>query len=96
MRIAVNDRQSLFDIALQTCGSIEAVFELAEANGIGVTDPLVAGQVIEYGADNMRNKLVVQHYVNYHVIPSTAITPESKIMPEGIEYWNIELDFKVS
>lgn len=96
MKIAVNDRQSLFDIALQTCGSIEAVFELAEANGIGVTAPLVAGQVIEYGADTLRNKLVVQHYGNNHVIPSTAITPESKIMPEGIEYWNIELDFKVS
>ena len=96
MKVTVADRQSLFDISLQVCGSIEAVFELAEANGLSITDTLVPGQVIEYSADSIRDKLVVQHYANNHVVPSTAITEESKIMPEGVEYWSIELDFKIS
>lgn len=96
MKITVADRQSLWDIALQTCGSIEAVFELAEANGLAVTDALTPGQVIAYSPDSIRNKQVVQHYANHRVIPSTAIAEESTILPEGIEYWNIELDFKIS
>lgn len=95
MKITAADRQSLFDLSLQVCGSIEAVFELAKVNGMSITDALAPGGV-EYNADGIRDKQVVQHYANNHVIPSTAITEESKIMPEGVEFWSIELDFKVS
>lgn len=96
MNITAADRQSLFDLSLQVCGSIEAVFELAKVNGMSITDALVPGQVVEYNADSIRDKQVVQHYANNHVIPSTALPEESKIMPEGVEYWSIELDFKIS
>lgn len=96
MKITAADRQSLWDIALQTCGSIEAVFELAEANGLAVTDALAPGQVIEYSPDSIRDKQAARYYANNRVIPSTAIEEESTIMPEGVEYWGIEFDFIVS
>nr|DAY55047.1 MAG TPA: hypothetical protein [Caudoviricetes sp.] len=96
MKITAADRQSLFDLSLQVCGSIEAVFELAKVNGMSITDALAPGQGLEYNANSIRDKQVVQHYTNNRVIPSTAITEESKIMPEGVEYWSIELDFKIS
>ena len=48
MKIAVRDRQSLVDIALQACGSVEAVFAIAERNGLAITDDLVVGQTLTY------------------------------------------------
>jgi len=42
--ITVLNNQSLFDISVQEYGTIEAVFELAQANDISVTANLVAGQ----------------------------------------------------
>ena len=36
--------QSLLDVALQEYGSVDALFALADANGLAVTDPLTAGQ----------------------------------------------------
>lgn len=38
MITTVTSRQSLFDIALQHCGNMEAAFDIAQANGISLTD----------------------------------------------------------
>lgn len=42
----ISDGQSLLDVALQELGSIAALFDLADANGLGITDALAAGQVL--------------------------------------------------
>ena len=44
MKIRVLDGQSLFDIAVQHCGDVQASLAIAAANGLSVTDALLAGQ----------------------------------------------------
>ncbi len=39
--------QSLLDLALQECGSIEAAFDMAVQNGLSVTSELTSGQLLE-------------------------------------------------
>jgi hypothetical protein len=42
----ISDGQSLVDVALQELGSVESLFDLADANGLAITDALAAGQVL--------------------------------------------------
>ncbi|MGN0235834.1 MAG: hypothetical protein ACI4BD_05950 [Paludibacteraceae bacterium] len=100
MKVIVQDRQCLVDIALQTCGSLEAVFALAERNNLSITDDLSIGQVLEYDISDVQNRQVVNRYNSEVVIPSTSITTaeiNDKLgMGEGIGFWAIEYDFVVS
>lgn len=100
MKIIVQDRQCLADIALQACGSLEAVFAIAEKNGLSVTDDLQAGQVLDYDLADVQEKYVVAAYKTESIQPATAIT-NSEIndllaIGEGIGFWTIEYDFVVS
>ena len=47
MKTVVQAGQTLLDIAVQEYGTIEAVFMLAKANDMSITDSLQAGQQIE-------------------------------------------------
>lgn len=38
--------QSLVDVAIQELGSVDALFDLADAGGLAITDELVPGQVL--------------------------------------------------
>ena len=44
--VTISDGQTLLDIAVQELGALEAVFDLADANGLHITDTLAAGQVL--------------------------------------------------
>lgn len=46
MQIAVKDRQSLADIAVEYLGGVEGIFALAERNGISITARLEDGQTL--------------------------------------------------
>ena len=46
MTITVLHNQSLLDLALQHTGTIESVFEFAEANTINITDDVQAGKTL--------------------------------------------------
>lgn len=59
MKVAVKNRQCLTDIALQVCGSVEAVFSLAERNGLSITDELAVGQILIYEPTDIEDKRVV-------------------------------------
>lgn len=72
MKIAVRDRQSLVDIALQACGSVEAVFAIAERNGLAITDDLVVGQTLTYETADIEDKQVVAAYASSGVFPAGA------------------------
>lgn len=73
MKIIVQDRQCLADIALQACGSLEAVFAIAEKNGLSVTDDLQAGQVLVYEMADVQNRQVVSTYKSDGVIPAGMV-----------------------
>ena len=72
MKIAVRDRQCLVDIALQACGSVEAVFAIAERNGLAITDDLVVGQALTYETADIEDKQVVAAYASNGVFPAGA------------------------
>lgn len=93
----VTSRQSLFDIAVQHCGSCEAALELAFANAISLTDDLTTGE--ELIIDEPTDAATVQTFAVNQYQPATAVT-NSEILTvldqgEGIEFWGIEFDFIV-
>lgn len=84
--------QSVFDIALQEKGELEAAFEIAGQNGIAMTDSLQPGYRLKVESDE--NNPVVSEYRSMSVYPATALA--DGLIFEGIGYMCIELDFIVS
>lgn len=97
MKATVKDRQTLADIALQYSGAMEAAFELAELNGIGMTNDLSDGQQLEI-PKTAADAAVVRRYKVKGVEPATALSEEdlSALAQEGINFMGIEIDFIVS
>ncbi len=95
VRIATN--QSLFDISVQQCGGIEAVFEIAERNGLSITDKLIAGSTIEISEDTMIDKTIIDYYQMKGIKPATDASIEvmDSLRDEGIDFWAIAVDFVV-
>ena len=62
--VTVLNNQSLWDISVQEYGSVEAVFELARANDMGVTDLLTAGQ--ELLLPEVDKKIIKPEVVAYY------------------------------
>ncbi len=46
MRVQISAGQSLVDVCLQELGTVEALFELADANGLTITAALRPGQLL--------------------------------------------------
>ncbi len=90
MKVTVLDRQSIFDMAVQSSGSAEAAFEVAILNNLSITDDLEAGQ--ELILLQIVNKEIATYYANRQLKPATGIT-ESEIQPGGIDFMGIEIDF---
>lgn len=72
MKIEVKNRQCLADIALQVCGSVEAVFAIAERNGLSITDDLAVGQILTYEPTDIEDKRVVAIYADEGICPVGA------------------------
>jgi hypothetical protein len=84
--------QSLLDIAVQMAGSVEAIFDLAVANDLSVTDnPETGRELIEALPVN---RDITAYYASRNIRPATAVvwTDEG----EGIEFWAVEIDFVVN
>ena len=99
MEITVLHNQSLLDLALQHTGTIESVFELAEANALNITDDVVAGNTLVLPAEALINKDILAYYTAKHLQPATAFTKEDEQVferQEGISIWAINLDFIVT
>lgn len=69
MTITVLHNQSLLDLALQHTGTIESVFEMAEANALNITDDVRAGKTLVVPAEAFTNKDIL------------AITPQRTSSP---------------
>ena len=89
--------QSLLDLAVQHTGAMENTFALAVANGLSLTDDLPAGIEIKLPDSVNKDSDVLNYYSAKRLQPATAvILPPEEERLEGIGYWVIQTDFKVS
>lgn len=70
--IVVLEGQSLFDLALQKGGSIEAVFDFAVVNGLSITDDIAPGMGLL--PPDAKRKQIVDYYSKHGLKPGTAVT----------------------
>ncbi|NDW10444.1 hypothetical protein D0T56_12355 [Dysgonomonas sp. 520] len=87
----IKDNQSLIDLAIQTGGSIEAVFDLAIKNNLSITESLVVGTTIATAA--VVASQIVNYYATRRLTPATDITDG---VTGGIGAMGIEIDFVVN
>lgn len=97
-KVKVISNQSVFDLAIQVLGNIDAAFDLAFANGISVTSELVAGQELIIPS-SLFTQLDVSNYYNAR---KKKIATHIKLVqgdlspaPDGIGYMIINESFIV-
>ena len=98
MTTTILHNQSLLDLAIQHTGSVENAFAIAVANGLSLTDDLESGEALNLEPTTInQNKDILSYYQSKKLQPATAVTqlPEIERL-EGIGYWAISVDFKVS
>ena len=97
MTIKVRDNQSLFDLAVQSSGSVEAAMSLAVLNDLALSAWLEAGvTLIE---PSIISSQIVGYYGSRGIMPATAISTQTDTPATsdlGIEFWTIENDFIVN
>ena len=71
-KITVRNRETLFDIAINTAGTIEAVFELAGLNGVSITAELHAGYVLLIPDYETKDRETGDYYQKYNIRPATG------------------------
>ena len=99
MIVTVLHNQSLLDLALQHTGTIESIFEFAEANTINITDDVQAGKTLVLPAEAFTNKDILGYYTAKNLQPATAFSKEDEQVferLEGLSIWAINLDFVVT
>ena len=97
MTTIILHNQSFLDLAIQHTGSVENAFILALQNGKSLTDDLVAGEQL-YLENTKNNKDILSYYQSKKLQPATGVshTGGSSLQLQGIGYWVISNDFKVS
>ncbi|MGH2643541.1 MAG: hypothetical protein ACRDE2_06315 [Chitinophagaceae bacterium] len=97
--IQVLARQWLADIAIEASGNLDSLFEMANDNGLGITDDLTIGSMLvtDFDSNIQPNKQVVLFYAQNSIMPATGLT-EQDIASQlgGIGYMGLQIDFKVS
>lgn len=74
--ITALEGQTLIDIAIQTCGSADAVFDLAVANGMSLSDDLIPGmKLIPVSAINTK---IVSYYKQKGIQPATSVVIDTE------------------
>ena len=99
MSIIVQSHQNVLDLAIQEYGSAESAFDLALKNNLSVSDDLKPGKVLELPESIYKDTDVAGYYENKRLQPATALSQafyKATKEKEGISYWAINIDFKVS
>jgi hypothetical protein len=95
--IKVEYGQTLVDLALQSCGDESRLFELADLNGIGVTDDLVPGNMMNVPEPETKKQRIANLLRDRKPASGVnPIPPGGELNEEGIEFWALEVDFIVS
>lgn len=98
MKITALHNQTLLDVAIRHCGTVEAVADIAILNNISITDDLVPGQLISLPPKDYGNQEVINYFSANKIDPATALTEEHTILTEGdsgIGFWEIGNNFIV-
>jgi len=93
--VFAKDGQTLFDISIQALGIVDRVFDLAQLNGLGVTDRLESGQVITLPEVAYPQLDVVEYFAKPWT-PASGGNGANDLINGGIGYMQIETNFKVS
>lgn len=83
------------DIAMQECGDVSAMYEIANLNGRTLTDDLVVGETLIV-PEIVNEEIVTLFESNYRKPACWEDPDDSEINGEGLEYWAIELDFVIT
>lgn len=75
--MTAQENQTLFDIALQECGSVESAFAIARANGKSITDIIDVGEEITIPAIAKIDKKGVNFYDANQIRPATGTNTNS-------------------
>ncbi len=89
----VQAEQNVFDVLLQTTGSIEGLFQFIEANSDIITEVaanITIGDELIIPANITRSNVVLAEYQKKQVVIATG---SEKL--EGIGFWAIEDDFEI-
>ena len=70
MKVTVQSGQSLWDIAVQHCGSADAALEIAALTGLLPTSQPKTSELLI--VPNVENKKVVRYYAEHGIVPATA------------------------
>ncbi len=68
--ITIQARQSIWDVAVQHCGSAEAAFDIAGMNGKLPISPVSAGGTLK--VPDPTNKKVVKYYAENDIVTAGA------------------------
>lgn len=91
----VQNGQDVFDVSLSVGGSIEYAFEVAALLSVGVTSTELQGKFINFRSILTNpQKRVLQIYKEKKVNPASNV--QAGLQGEGIGFWFIGLDFRVS
>lgn len=96
--VFVLERQTLHDLAVQETGNISTVFEIAEANGLSVSDVLMPGMKLIIPSGLNINEDIKDFFQNNQQFPANGWSEEERDEAErfdGIDFWIIEEDFIV-
>jgi hypothetical protein len=92
----VQQGQSLLDMAVQHCGDAGQAFEIGRINGgLSITHQLTPGMSLEIPEPNQPG--IVKFLRDNNMVPATgtSLFGAAEVL-EGIDYWEIEVDFIVS
>lgn len=84
MEVRAINNQSLFDIAIQEYGTVEAAFDIAVFNEMDVTDNLVPGQILKLPNSEYERKEIVSYFRSRNLHPATGFPLLSE---EDTEEW---------
>lgn len=95
-KIIISEKQTLLDIAIQETGSLESVFEIAEANGLVVSDILEPGLELKIPGGLIIDTDVFSFFQSNGLFPANGYSDdELQEKFDGIDFWAIEDDFIV-
>jgi hypothetical protein len=95
--VVILEHQTLADIAVQYLGDAERLMEVAVLNELSPTANVQAGSNLKVPTPSKEKKRLVQLFKNKANAPATKKKQApGTVLLEGIGYWFVEVDFKVS
>jgi hypothetical protein len=89
----INDRQTLPDVAVHAHGKLDNLFAIALLNGLSITHELKGGDMILLPDNPDTDNIVIAAVSRRNIIPASM---DDFLHGEGIDYWRIGIDFKIT